>query len=380
MRLIGDFKDERQVFGFQLFLKKEGIQSLYDTAKDAQGEPTYRLWIVEEDDFDKAWAFYQEWQKDPHDIRFEPTKDKIVEAAAPAASSPSSKWKVRMAMPRRSSSFSLNNFIILLCGFLFMLISFQKQNVITPPYLEDVKVFLTPLGKRLTFDYPQYLMDFDKCLEEYPLPNIEELKELSVEGKACFKSVDNVPTWKGIIDLLIKRSWKGYDDLPPGTLFGKILQGEYWRLFTPALLHLDYLHIFFNMVWVWLLGRQIEERIGIFRYLIFSLIVGIIANIAQYLVSGPEFMGYSGIIIGMIGFIWMRQKLAPWEGYPLHSTVIRFILIYIVVITGLEMFSFGFKFFHLKKFDTIFANTAHIIGGIAGILLARLPFFSRSRK
>lgn len=380
MRLIGDFKDEKQVFGFQLFLKKEGIQSLYDSTKDAQGEPIYRLWIVEEDDFDKAWAFYQEWQKDPHDIRFEPTKDKIVEAAAPVASSPSSKWKVRMAAPRRSSSFSLNNFIILLCGFLFMLNSFQERNITTQKGVEALQIGLTPLEQKLVFDYPQYFVNFEKFLEEYPIRTPEELKELSVEGQACFEKVKNAPTWKGVVDLLVKRSWKDYDELPPGTLFGKIRQGEFWRLFTPVLLHGNLLHILFNMAWVWLLGRQIEERLGMFRYLIFSLMVGIIANIAQYLISGPEFLGYSGIVMGMVGFIWMRQKIAPWEGYPLHPTVVRFIVIYVLVLMVLEMVSLGLDFFHVTELYANIANTAHIIGGIAGILLARLPFFSRSRK
>ncbi len=54
MRLIGEFKEEKQSFGFQAFLKKEGIQSLYDSTKDAAGQTTFRLWIIEEDDFDKA--------------------------------------------------------------------------------------------------------------------------------------------------------------------------------------------------------------------------------------------------------------------------------------------------------------------------------------
>lgn len=380
MRLIGDFKDERQVFGFQLFLKKEGIQSLYDSTKDDQGEPVYRFWIIEEDDFDKAWAFYQEWQKDPHDIRFEPTKDKIVEPAAPPANTPHSKWKVRMAVPRRSSSFSLNNFIILLCGLIFMLNSMQERNIIAQKGIEALQVGFTPLETKLMFDYPQYLLNFEKFLEEYPVRTPEEMKDLSPEGQACFEKVKNAPTWKGVVDLIMQRSWKDYDQLPPGSLFGKIRQGEFWRLFTPVLLHGNLLHILFNMAWVWLLGRQIEERIGMFRYLIFSLLVGIVANVAQYLISGPEFLGYSGIVMGMVGFIWMRQKVAPWEGYPLQPTVVRFIVIYVLILMALEVLSLGLDFFHMTELYANIANTAHIIGGIAGILLARLPFFSRSRK
>jgi len=113
MRLIGEFKEEKQSFGFQAFLKKEGIQSLYDSTKDSSGRTVFRLWIVEEDDFDKAWAFYQEWEKNPHDSRFEPTQEKIKE---PVSSSPKTPvWKVNMARPP-SHSFSLNVLIVLFAG------------------------------------------------------------------------------------------------------------------------------------------------------------------------------------------------------------------------------------------------------------------------
>lgn len=380
MRLIGDFQDERQVFGFQLFLKKEGIQSVYDASKDAQGQPLYRLWIIEEDDFDKAYAFYQQYQRNPQDFRFEPTKEKIAEPAAPQDKGPSSKWKVRMAAPRQGSSFSLNNFIILLCGLLFILNSIQERNILAQKGLEALQVGFTPLEKKLVFDYPPYFVNFEKFLEEYPIRTPEEIKELSAEGQACFEKVKNAPTWKGVLDLFVKRSSKDYEQLPPGTLFGKIRQGEYWRLFTPALLHFNFIHILFNMAWVWLLGRQIELRLGMFRYLIFSLIVGIAANVAQYLMSGPEFLGYSGIVIGMVGFIWMRQKLAPWEGYPLQPVIVRFMAIYVVVLLALEVVSIGLDYFRVTELYAPIANTAHIVGGITGILLARFPFFSRSKK
>jgi murein DD-endopeptidase MepM/ murein hydrolase activator NlpD len=47
----------------------------------------------------------------------------------------------------------------------------------------------------------------------------------------------------------------------------KISQGQVWRLFTPCLMHRDFLHILFNMVWVWLLAKQVEERMRKFKML-----------------------------------------------------------------------------------------------------------------
>jgi GlpG protein len=376
MRLIGEFKDERQSFGFQAFLKKEGIQSLYDSTKDTTGQTTFRLWIIEEDDFDKAWAFYLEWQKNPHDDCFEPKQEKVEPSVSKNVPP---KWKVRMVR-QQVSSFSLNNLIILICGLIFMLNLFQEKKIEQQQGEVASELVLTSIKKTLIFDYSQYFVNFEKFLAEYPVKTEAEIKDLPADGQAAFQKAKSAPNWKGLLGLLMKRSWKGYEQLPKGTLFGKIRQGEIWRLYTPVLLHADWLHILFNMAWVWLLGRQIEQRIGIFRYLILSLVVGIIANIAQYIVSGPEFVGYSGIVIGMVGFIWMRQKIAPWEGYPLNPTIVRFIVGYVAILFVLAVVLFCFDFFHIPRFSVNIANTAHIVGGVAGILLARLPFFSRSTK
>jgi GlpG protein len=378
MRLIGEFKDERQAFSFQSFLVKEKIPSLYDAAQDAAGQPIYRLWIVEEDDFDKAWAYYLEWQKNPQDLRYEPAKDK---APAPLSSSDvHPKWKIKTDAPRPGASLSFNNLIILICGFIFILNLFQERNVLVQKGSEALQEGFTPIEKSLLFDYPAYFVNFEMFLKEYPIRTPQEVKELSAEGQAAFEKAQNAPTWKGVSDLFVTRNWKEYEAIPPGTLFGKIRQGEVWRLYTPVLLHGNILHILFNMAWVWLLGRQMELRLGVFRYLLFSLIVGIVSNIAQYLMSGPIFLGYSGIVVGMVGFIWMRQKIAPWEGYPLHPSIVRFIAIYVAALLGLEIISVALDFFHITALYANFANTAHLVGGLAGICLARVPLFSRSRR
>jgi GlpG protein len=179
-------------------------------------------------------------------------------------------------------------------------------------------------------------------------------------------------------EMIVTRDWTLLEKLPKGTLFGKIRQGEFWRLITPVLLHGGWLHILFNMAWLFILGRQVEERLGKFRYLFLSLLIGVMSNVAQYLVSGPIFVGYSGIIVGLVGFIWMRQKRAPWEGYPLQRPVIIFVTVFVLAMLGLEVISMTLEFFHMKPGFANIANTAHVIGGIFGTLLGRLSLFERS--
>ena len=52
--------------------------------------------------------------------------------------------------------------------------------------------------------------------------------------------------------------------------------------------------------------------------------------------GGPYFLGFSGIITGMIGYILVRQKIAPWEGYNIPNAVFYFIGIFMAysLITG----------------------------------------------
>ena len=139
----------------------------------------------------------------------------------------------------------------------------------------------------------------------------------------------------------------------------------------------ELIHILFNMLWLWMLGRQVEERIKKWQYISVSLIIAIASNTAQYLMSGPLFIGYSGVICGLAGFIWMRQRKAPWEGYPLQKGTLIFLAVFILAMMGLQVASFVLIRFNIAEFDMNIANTAHIVGALTGIVLGRISFFSK---
>jgi GlpG protein len=379
MRLVGDFKDERGMYGFHAFLLKEGIQNTFEPFKDpAAHELRFHIWIVEEDDFDKAYAFYEEFQKNPSDPRFQRKKEEIAVPRPPNA--PPQKWKVRVEIPRSPTRLTLTNLIILVCALLYFINGFQATKIEDRKGVVALEIGLTPLQKALLFDYPQYLENFEAFLEMYPVKKVEEIKELPPEAQQCFQKLQQVATWKGFSELIVTRSLKDWNDLPPKTLFGKIREGQVWRLFTPCLLHGGLLHILFNMAWLWILGRQMEDRLGKFKMAVMIVITGIVANVAQYLMGGPIFLGFSGVVVGMVGFIWMRQKVAPWEGYPLQRPTIIFILVFVIAMLVLEIASMAMQFFRVTELSANIANTAHIVGGLVGIALARVPYFSRGIK
>jgi GlpG protein len=93
--------------------------------------------------------------------------------------------------------------------------------------------------------------------------------------------------------------------------------------------------------------------------------------------SGPYFLGFSGIVVGMAGFIWVRQKIAPWEGYPLQRNTALFLLLFVLAMFGLEVVTFILQMMSVIKIAPNIANTAHIVGGLAGMLLGKLSFFGR---
>ena len=159
-------------------------------------------------------------------------------------------------------------------------------------------------------------------------------------------------------------------------MFEKIRQGQIWRLITPALLHADIFHILFNMLWLFVLGQQLEERMSPFRFILFMLIVGVVSNTFQYLMSGSNFLGFSGIICGMLGYIWIRQKKAPWEGYVLQPGTLLLLTVFVLALFVIQVVAFASQIMFGTTFSPNIANTAHLIGAGTGIILGQLTYFS----
>ncbi len=84
--------------------------------------------------------------------------------------------------------------------------------------------------------------------------------------------------------------------------------------------------------------------------------------------------------MALAGFIWMREKIAPWEGYPLNRATILFLLIFIGAMFALQLSSFFIQVFTTLEFAPNIANTAHIAGALIGALLGRFSYFAQRVK
>lgn len=382
MRLIGEFQHEQDLQRFRAFLKREGIESSYEISSDP---PRFCLWIVEEDSFEKAEQWYREFQNNPDAKRF-----KDLGGSPPLQRGPFRRqvppfqkveWKIHLRFPPIPRTLTLTHYLILLCTFFFFVTSFQAGKIEQQKGEVASRLLLTPLQKLLFFDYnAAYFSQVDRFLQTHEIKTEEQFEHLPPQAVQEFRQIQEARPWKGISYFLTTGHWNEWKQIPSGTLFHQIRQGEIWRLLTPCFLHAGFLHIFFNMAWLWLLGKQIEGRLGKGKMLLLILITGIIANTAQYLMGGSDFLGFSGVIVGMVGFIWVRQKCAPWEGYPLQRSTTLFIMVFVGAMLLLEIFAMTLEYFQVIQLSGGIANTAHIVGGIIGALLGRFRFFARGVK
>jgi GlpG protein len=169
--------------------------------------------------------------------------------------------------------------------------------------------------------------------------------------------------------LLITEYEKEGDYIVWDSSLPEVRHGQVWRLFTPMFLHFGIIHILFNMLWLRDLGSIIEARKGWRVLLLLAFVIAAVSNVAQFLMSGPLFGGMSGVVYGLLGYVWMQGKFNPASNLHLQSQTVRLMIIwFFVCLTGLI---------------GPIANTAHAVGAVIGIvwgyITARLTKIRQSR-
>ena len=107
---------------------------------------------------------------------------------------------------------------------------------------------------------------------------------------------------------------------------------------------------------------MIEQRQGSWRLGCLIVVIAALSNLGQYYVSGPNFIGISGVVYGLFGYIWMKGKFDPNSGYYVHPQTVMMMLLWF--------------FLCLTKIMPGIANTVHGVGLLVGVawgFFASLP-------
>lgn len=368
MRLIGSLEDAAKAEAFSRFLTKEKIAHNIQPHEEG-GKLLFWVWIVEEDDIEAGMKALESFHASPHTFSSE---------TSPTAPPPT--WRIRppSADGMKRSLFSLTGFFIVLCSLLFGYSAIQVIQIANTKGTIAAQLTLAPLQRATLLDETAPIIAMAEIVEEGDFGDAKTFDEIPAPLKKKIQAAQALPSWKGAYFGLMASLFG--QKLEQGPLFEKIQKGEIWRLVTPCFMHGGIIHILFNMLWLWVLGTVIEKRLQIAKSLLLFLSIGIISNLAQYLMAGPVFFGFSGIICGMVGFIWVRQRRFPWEGYELSRSTITIIFFYIGGLFALQVILFFLQLFNITTFDLPIANTGHIVGGLTGIFFGRLPFFAPRKR
>jgi membrane associated rhomboid family serine protease len=166
-----------------------------------------------------------------------------------------------------------------------------------------------------------------------------------------------------------------------------IAAGPHWlTILTGMFMHAGWMHIIGNMVFLWAFGPEIEEAMGRFRYLIFYLLSGLAASLAQVVAmpsSTVPNLGASGAIAGVMGAFLITYPRDQIRTLVLFGWFARITLIPAALLIGL--------WFVIQLFSEVgavasvqsggVAYMAHVGGFIFGAVTAR-PFerFLRSAE
>ncbi len=160
----------------------------------------------------------------------------------------------------------------------------------------------------------------------------------------------------------------------------RLTMGEnYPSLVTSLFLHIGIMHLAGNMLFLWIFGDNMEDRMGHIPFLVFYLACGVGADLAQYLTdvySPVPTVGASGAIAGVMGGYLLLFPKAKVDIFIFFIVFFRIIPVPAWITLGLW---FVLQLGYGMSADTSqggVAYWAHTGGFLIGIVLA-LPFWLR---
>ena len=151
--------------------------------------------------------------------------------------------------------------------------------------------------------------------------------------------------------------------------------GDFATLFTSMFMHAGWAHLLGNMLYLWIFGDNVEDRLGHGLFFVFYILCGLAATFAQLAISlgsSVANVGASGAIAGVLGaylVMFPGRRVSVLMGravVPMSALIVIGLWILIQIFSQITVFSAG------TQGQGGVAYMAHIGGFVAGVVLAFL--------
>src|SRR6266566_6322123 len=168
--------------------------------------------------------------------------------------------------------------------------------------------------------------------------------------------------------------------------FGLVPAAFSWvTVFTSMFLHGGLLHVAGNMLYLWIFGDNVEDRMGHGRFLVFYLLCGVAAALAQT-ITAPDsvipMVGASGAIAGVMGAYFVLYPKSR-----IVTLIPLFFFFQIVEVPAIFFLGIWFLMQFLSGIGSIaeatrgaagggvafWAHVAGFVAGISGVIVFRRP-------
>lgn len=300
MRQVGDIKGRKEAARFASFLAGQKIPA---ELRD-EGDDLWRVWVIDEDHLPQAESYYAEYVANPQAAKFDTGINRSFftgepeEPESPLAAPWMSRENQRLRAERERQD--------------------EEQ--------ERERLRVLPVGTGQSMPVTMFL----------------------IIASVIVTILASLPQGAEIRHVLLYSTEQFSRDFP------EISSGQVWRLVTPIVLHGGFLHLFFNMLWLLQLGGAVEQHEGSRFFTVLVFVTAVLCNTAQYLVSGPLFVGMSGVVYMLLGYTWIMHRYQAGTRYYLHPQTMTFMMIWLVIC--------------LVGIIPNVANTQHVVGLLIGLL------------
>jgi membrane associated rhomboid family serine protease len=187
------------------------------------------------------------------------------------------------------------------------------------------------------------------------------LYQISLDASSPYALVEFIHRWA-----VIPREFQVGEDLPP------TISVPYWStLVTSMFLHGGWGHLLGNMLYLWIFGDNVEDRLGRVAFVVFYVTTGIVGSLAQIAIdpgSRIPTIGASGAISGVLGAYLMMFPRKEVRVLFLYF-IVRVPAVVVIGLWAVMQFMSGFGSLGARTTETGgVAYMAHIGGFVAGVV------------